>query len=229
MHSLIPTDAVQAAPRQRYVIQIGGDLADWLGVVDWMKLAARIGRTHVTVIVPTGGPFAETVREAEDMWRLAPEVVRGMMLHAMDGHGLMLHGICPELGLASDPGGMAANAVAGRASVWLPGVLAGSRPDLMEDWDATADSLALWLAIELRADRLILVKHGACPCDGSDAEAMLRDGLVGAAFAGWRSRFRGTVRCVNREHAGAFAVAFDAGLEFGCRLAPGQPAGSIMR
>jgi len=213
-------DPTETAPTTRAgacVIQIGCNLADWVAMADWLNLAGRLAAKRPTVIVPTGGPFAETVREAEDMWRLSPAIVRRMMLLGMDSHALLLHGIRPEIATA-DFTAIGANAAAGRASVWLPGSLAQERPDLVDDWDMSSDSLAVWLAVELRAERLILVKSGPCPCHAIDTLAMVRDGLLGQDFPGWR-RFCGKVWCVGRDQVEDLAAALDRGEEFGCPLA----------
>ena len=92
-----PTETAPAVKAGACVIQIGGNLADWVAMADWLTLAGRLAAKAPTVIVPTGGPFAETVREAEDMWRLSPAIVRRMMLLGMDSHALLLHGIRPDI------------------------------------------------------------------------------------------------------------------------------------
>ncbi|UEM20635.1 uridylate kinase [Skermanella mucosa] len=221
---LTPTEKASPTLEDACVIQIGGTLADWVGMADWMALAARLGARRPTVIVPTGGPFVDTVRDAEDMWRLQPGIVRRMTLLAMDSFALLLHGIHPEIGTAAGPVEMKANAAAGRASVWLPSSLAAARRELAEDWDATSDSLAAWLAVEIGAERLILVKAGTCPCHsvedlGADTAAMVRDGVLSPGFPVWRRRFGGAVWCVERERVEDVAAALERGGGFGCPLA----------
>jgi 5-(aminomethyl)-3-furanmethanol phosphate kinase len=214
-----PIEIAPAIKAGACVIQIGGNLADWVAMADWLTLAGRLAAKAPTVIVPTGGPFAETVREAEDMWRLSPAIVRRMVLLGMDSHALLLHGIRSDISTAPDFGAIWANATAGRASVWMPGGLERERPDLVDDWDMSSDSLAAWLAVELRAERLILVKSGACPCHAVDTLGMVRDGLLGPDFPGWRRRFRGKVWCVGRDQVEELAAALDRDEEFGCPLA----------
>jgi 5-(aminomethyl)-3-furanmethanol phosphate kinase len=214
-----PTKTAPATKAGACVIQIGGNPADWVTMADWLSLANRLAAKGPTVIVPTGGPFAETVREAEDMWRLSPAIVRRMMLLGMDSHALLLHGIHPNIATAADFSAIWANAAAGRASVWLPGGLARERRDLVDDWDMSSDSLAAWLAVELRAERLILVKSGPCPCRAVDILAMVGDGLLGPDFPGWRRRFCGKVWCIGRDQAEELAAALDRDEEFGCPLA----------
>jgi 5-(aminomethyl)-3-furanmethanol phosphate kinase len=117
-----PTETAPATKAGACVIQIGGNLADWVAMADWLNLAGRLAARVPTVIVPTGGPFAETVREAEDMWRLSPTIVRRMMLLGMDSHALLLHGIRPDIvATAADFAAIWANAAADQASVWMPG------------------------------------------------------------------------------------------------------------
>jgi len=214
-----PTETAPAVKAGACVIQIGGNLADWVTMTDWLTLAGRMAAKAPTVIVPTGGPFAETIHEAEDMWRLSPSVVRRMVLLGMDSHALLLHGIHSNIATAANFAAIWANAAAGNASVWMPGGLARERADLIDDWDMSSDSLAAWLAVELGAERLILVKSGACPCHAVDTLAMVRDGLLGPDFPGWRRRFRGKVWCVGRDQVEDLAAALDRDEEFGCPLA----------
>jgi aspartokinase-like uncharacterized kinase len=215
-----PPENAIAARAGACVIQIGGNLADWVAMADWLTLAGRLAAKAPTVIVPTGGPFAETVREAEDMWRLSPAIARRMLLLGMDSHALLLHGIRADIAIAADFAAIWANAAAGQASIWMPGGLVLERPDLVADWDMSSDSLAAWLAVELRAERLILVNSGPCPCHAAaDTLAMVRDGLLGQDFPGWRRRFHGKVWCVGRDQVEGLAAALDRDEEFGCPLA----------
>ena len=215
-----PPENAIAARAGACVIQIGGNLADWVAMADWLTLAGRLAAKAPTVIVPTGGPFAETVREAEDMWRLSPTIVRRMMLLGMDNHALLLHGIRPDIvATAADFAAVWTNAAADQASVWMPGGLARERADLVNDWDMSSDSLAAWLAVELGAERLILVNAGACPCHAVDTLGMIRDGLLGPDFPGWRRQFRGKVWCVGRDRVEELAAVLDRVEEFGCPLA----------
>src|SRR5690242_7764731 len=115
------TETAPANKAGACVIQIGGNLADWVAMADWLNLASRLAAKTPTVIVPTGGPFAETIHEAEDMWRLSPTIVRRMVLLGMDSHALLLHGIHPGIATAADFAAIRANAAAGQASVWMPG------------------------------------------------------------------------------------------------------------
>ena len=99
------TETAAAVKAGACVIQIGGNLADWVAMADWLTLAGRLAAKAPTVIVPTGGPFAETVREAEDMWRLSPAIARRMMLLGMDSHALLLHGIRADIATAAGSDG----------------------------------------------------------------------------------------------------------------------------
>ncbi|TMH05976.1 MAG: hypothetical protein E6H79_07895 [Betaproteobacteria bacterium] len=53
----------------------------------------------------------------------------------------------------------------GHAALWLPLDLLRDRPDELTSWDVSSDSLALWLARRLNAERLIVVK--SCPLDAT--------------------------------------------------------------
>ncbi len=53
--------------------------------------------------------------------------------------------------------------------------------EIRESWDVTSDSLAAWLAKQLTANELILVKAAKIP-DKIDVQQMANQGIVDQAF-----------------------------------------------
>ncbi|MBL7590313.1 uridylate kinase, partial [Escherichia coli] len=67
----------------------------------------------------------------------------------------IFRGIEPRLVQSLEPWAEAAPA---RIRIWNPRALRAGHPDIPETWDVTSDSLALWLAARVRAERCALVK-----------------------------------------------------------------------
>ena len=109
---------------------------------------------------------------------------------ALPGHGAPLS---PPVAQGTLPrrGGRESGGDAG-IPVWDPIALRAGHPDIPESWDVTSDSLALWAATQVRAARCILVKSADAPA-GADAWALMRIGLVDAAFPAFAARYGGAV------------------------------------
>jgi hypothetical protein len=72
----------------------------------------------------------------------------------------------------------------GRTALWMPLALMREQADEFTNWDVTSDSLALWLARRLHAERLVLVK--ACAIDHERSlQEQVEAGVVDARFADW--------------------------------------------
>jgi len=98
----------------------------------------------------------------------------------------MLHALEPRLVLVSDEDAILRAQHAGQAVLWMPLSLLRDAPDIITTWEVTSDSLALWLARRLNAERLVVVK--ACevkrPHTLQELSAM---GLVDRRFDQWAS------------------------------------------
>jgi aspartokinase-like uncharacterized kinase len=66
--------------------------------------------------------------------------------------------------------------------IWLPETMVLSASAIPASWSVTSDSLAVWLAAEIGAERLILVKSGTLPARADDAAALSDAGVVDEAF-----------------------------------------------
>lgn len=218
-----PSPAPHAGP---WVVKIGGNPADWEALPGWLDLLARAARP--VVIVPGGGHFAGAVRDAQELWRFHDAVAHRMAVLAMDQYGLMLHGICPLLHLADEEIRLRAHIRAGLPTICLLAGLVLHRPEIVENWDVASDSMAAWLAVQLHAESLILVKSVGCHSGTIDTVGMAQDGLVDAAFPLWRSRFKGETWCVHRDRPDLMEAALATGTGPGCRLPRRQALKEIL-
>jgi aspartokinase-like uncharacterized kinase len=138
-----------------WVVKLGGSLAESAHLPRWLEALSQTA----AIIVPGGGAFADTVRNAQARWQFDETTAHHMAILAMRQYGLMLAGLCPSLLKATTFAELTADT--GRAKVWLP------LPEMLDEagipatWNITSDSLAAWLAGRLGAENLLLVKSAA--------------------------------------------------------------------
>jgi aspartokinase-like uncharacterized kinase len=146
------------------------------------------------VVVPGGGRFADAVRTAQHELGFDDLAAHRMALLAMEQCGLLLISLEPSLVPARSIEAVRQAAQGGRVPVWLPFQDAADAEDIAESWDVTSDSLAAWLARQLGATALWLVK--ACPIPVQDPATLAALGVVDAAFPGFCAAAGCAVRVV---------------------------------
>jgi 5-(aminomethyl)-3-furanmethanol phosphate kinase len=144
------------------VIKVGGSLAGIDGALRrvGMRIAALAQRNR-WVVIPGGGPFADSVRSFAEQHPLSPTAAHWMAILGMDQYAFAL--------AEQIPGGRVVDDQLGIQQAWTDGavpVLAPSRwlraaDELPHRWEVTSDSLAAYLAMLLGAERLVLVKAKA--------------------------------------------------------------------
>jgi aspartokinase-like uncharacterized kinase len=165
-----------------WVLKLGGSLARAPELRSWLDALAN-SSGPIRVVVPGGGPFADQAREAQREFGFGEPVAHRMALLAMAQYGWLLHGLSPRLIPATGLDGVR-NAIAhGRLALWLPRDDEACNEALPQSWDVTSDTLALWLARELGATGVVLVKSapppGAAP---HRADELAACGYLDAAF-----------------------------------------------
>lgn len=171
------------------VVKIGGSLEADPHRRRALLTALADGVLGRCIVVPGGGTFAGAVRVAQAREGFSDAEAHRRALDAMSDAAGIFRGIEPRLVQSLEPWAEAAPA---RARVWNPRRLRAGRPDIPETWDVTSDSLALWLAAQVHAERCVLVKSVNAPGD-HDAAALARVGLVDAAFPGFAARYGGPI------------------------------------
>nr|WP_294506750.1 aspartate/glutamate/uridylate kinase [uncultured Rhodopila sp.] len=180
------------------VVKLGGSHALSPLLPGWL---AAIGRAAGRVVlVPGGGPFADAVRAAQPAMRFGDGAAHDMALMAMAQYGRALTSLASGFVYADMMDAVREAVARRRVPVWSPWPMLRAHPDIPRSWDVTSDSLAVWLATELDADGVVLIKH----CDPA------KDGVVDVAFAGFASRFGGFVRLAGPDDLGAAESLFGA-------------------
>ena len=140
-----------------WVIKLGGSLLGAPELVRWLEILVKYSDGKV-VIVPGGGLFANSVREAQQISNASDEVAHRLALLAMDQFGILLAGLNSGLVTASSELELAERGWQHRGIVWLPSKMALADSSIPQNWQVTSDSLSAWLANKLGAEQLILVK-----------------------------------------------------------------------
>ncbi|PZQ11630.1 MAG: aspartate kinase [Ancylobacter novellus] len=181
------------------VVKFGGSL---LGSPERDGLLAEAARAGA-IVVPGGGPFADAVRAAQPRLGFGAGAAHAMAILAMEQTARALADLHPALAPCGDAAAFAAARARGRGAIWLPAAMALAAP-LPASWDVTSDSLSLWLAATLGADRLVLLKSDGAeggPQDWAKAE------LVDPYFPRLAEAFAGEIALVGPATRAALAVA----------------------
>src|SRR5688572_19730316 len=154
-----PSPVPGAHPLVDIAIKVGGGLlahaAYFEGVLAAISDAADERRL---LIVPGGGPFADTVREVDRQFALSDDAAHWMAVLAMDQHAHLITSRLARGALVRDPGETAATLNAGGLPVLAPFQWLRDADPLPHTWDVTSDSIAAWVAGAVGARRLILIK-----------------------------------------------------------------------
>jgi 5-(aminomethyl)-3-furanmethanol phosphate kinase len=140
-------------------VKVGGGLGRDAGE-DALRALCRIlgelGERHALLVVPGGGRFADAVREADRRFGVRATTSHRMAILGMEQFGWLLSDLIPGAERCADlaqAGGLAD----GRTTVLLPARLALDA--LPASWQVTSDSIAAWVAGQVGADRLVLLKE----------------------------------------------------------------------
>lgn len=176
-----------------WVVKLGGSVARDAELLPlWLELLAELGGGRV-IVVPGGGVFADEVRAAQRQWGFDDRVAHNMAVLAMAQTAMLMQGLNPALQPALNEQQIRQTLRRLRPALWVPLELLRQQPDELTNWDITADSLAVWLAKRLNAERLIVVKSCEVPPpapDGApdarhDWPALADAGVVDRGFAGF--------------------------------------------
>ena len=140
-----------------WVLKLGGSLLGSSELAHWLELVVKYGDGKV-VIVPGGGLFANSVREAQQISNASDAVAHELALLAMDQFGILLAGMNAGLATASSELEIAERGWQHRGIVWLPSKMVLADDSIPKNWEVTSDSLSAWLANKIGAEQLILVK-----------------------------------------------------------------------
>jgi 5-(aminomethyl)-3-furanmethanol phosphate kinase len=161
------------------VIKLGGSLSADVRLKQWLNVLAE---SKSVVIVPGGGPYADMVRQQQARWNFSDDLAHRMAVLAMDQFAIQLHGIESRLSLVNDLAALKQTLEDRQTAIWLPSAMVLSAEEIPASWDVTSDSLAAWLARNLGADNLVIVKSCDIPPESTIAQLIDQD-IVDRGFS----------------------------------------------
>jgi aspartokinase-like uncharacterized kinase len=141
------------------VIKVGGALlksaSDLQSAIAAIENAAP-GRT--LLVVPGGGPFANAVRTVGQLHTLGDDDAHWMAILGMEQFAVLLASRLRDAELVHRPGEIARAHSRGTIPVLAPYRWLREADPLPHSWDVTSDSIAAWVAAQVGARRLVLIK-----------------------------------------------------------------------
>lgn len=145
-----------------HLIKIGGSLAGIDGALRRVgQRIATLAQQERWVVIPGGGPFADTVRAFADQHPLSQTAAHWMAILGMDQFAFALAEQIPGARVVDDLLGIQRAHHDKATPVLAPSRWLRAADELPHSWDVTSDSLAAYLAMLLGAERLVLVKAKA--------------------------------------------------------------------
>jgi 5-(aminomethyl)-3-furanmethanol phosphate kinase len=177
------------------VVKIGGGLLGVPGALDTTCAAvAELGRREPVVVVPGGGALADAVRSLDRRLGLSSDASHWMAILAMDQTAHLLAERIGGAVLVEEPGAIGGALASGRVAILAPSRWLRAADPLPHSWDATSDSISVFVAVALDARRLVLVKPAEVGPEGVDGgfRGLVPVGLE-VSVTGWE-RFVAGVR-----------------------------------
>ena len=163
-----------------WVVKLGGSLMKSGQLQEWLACLRAYHQRQI-IVVPGGGIFADQIRTAQKKWQFGDVPAHKMAILAMEQYGLLLSGLLAEALVVKSEKDLA-NTQLRNIKIWLPAQMLLDNDDIQASWDVSSDSLALWLARQLKATHLVLVKPDVRP-DIVD--------LVDPTFPKWQKNYEG--------------------------------------
>lgn len=195
-----------------WVVKIGGSLLGEPELASWLENLVRFSDGKI-VIVPGGGIFADTVREAQQLSNINDSAAHELALLAMDQFGLLMAGMSAGLATASSELEIAERGWQHRGIVWLPSKMVLADDTIPRNWQVTSDSLSAWLARKLGAEQLILVKSKPLTSYqnalSTPLQKLVEDNLIDSQFVEFAAGQNYQTWLLNKADYNLFEQGFD--------------------
>jgi 5-(aminomethyl)-3-furanmethanol phosphate kinase len=172
-------------PGSLLVLKLGGSLLESGRLAPVLDIVAK--RKRPVIVVPGGGKFADQVRQAQSANGFDDASAHRLALFAMHQMANVIASRSRHFAPAATKEEFGLAGVNGLVPVWLPSTLAGADPTIPKSWDMTSDSLAAWLAGEVGAKEVALVK--SCAVDeAATLDDLTASGIVDPLFRAYVKR-----------------------------------------
>lgn len=217
------------------VIKIGGSLGRGMGLNALCREIMDLGKRYRLLIVPGGGEFADSVRDACTRYALNDTTAHHMALLAMDQYGYMLSQLIVGSSLVADIRSVSEAIETGRAAILIPSAMIMQTDALPHSWQVTSDTIAAWIAQTVDCPRLILLKDvdGLLAMDGNrNLPPVLISNMTVEELAGhvggvdeYLARFLTSTQLetwvINGMHPGRLSELLNTNHAIGTRIEPG--------
>jgi aspartokinase-like uncharacterized kinase len=140
------------------VIKVGGSLAETPKVLESLGAELfRLSKKRLFVVVPGGGKFADAVRDMDAKFAVPAIISHKMAILAMDQYGLLLSQIIPDSSVCDSLKAAREISQCGRVPIFLPSRFLFRSDPFEPSWDVTSDSIAAYVAVKLKACKIIFV------------------------------------------------------------------------
>ena len=174
-------------PASLLVLKLGGSLLESGRLTAVLEIVAK--RKRPVIVVPGGGKFADQVREAQAANGFDDASAHRLALFAMHQMANVIASRSRHFAPAATKEEIGMAGVNGLVPVWLPSTMAGADPAIPKSWDMTSDSLAAWLAGEIGAKDVALVK--SCAVDpAATLDDFTASGIVDPLFRDYVEKLR---------------------------------------
>ena len=147
----------------------------------WLNNIFTYPKKSTCIVVPGGGEFADQIRVSQKYFNFSDEIAHKMALLAMSQYGYFLKGINKSIKIIKNIKDI--YKIKNKGSfLWLPGNSLEHKIGLPQTWDFTADSIALWLATCVKADKLIMVKSKEIFFDQSNIDLHISKNDIDKGF-----------------------------------------------
>ena len=140
------------------VLKVGGSLsAEPKTLRLLMAKLDELSKTDRFVVVPGGGDFADTVRKLDKQFSLDSKISHRMAILAMDQFGLLLSDLSVNSLVVRTFEEAKTAANSGKLPIFLPSQVMFKDDPLENSWEVTSDSIALYIAHKLHAEKVLFV------------------------------------------------------------------------
>ncbi|MDQ7091617.1 MAG: uridylate kinase [Methylococcales bacterium] len=183
-----------------HVVKLGGSLEKSKQLIGCLNKIETLSQEMV-IIVPGGGLFADNVRQSQQCWHFNDVIAHEMAILAMQQMALLFQGLQANfqvLNLVNDIQKQI-KIKAPFKIIWSPCIDELNEATIKASWGVTSDSLAAWLAIQLHASQLTIIKAINIPCLASLSQ--LEDqGIIDREFSFFVSEACFNIQIINANH-----------------------------
>lgn len=181
-----------------FVIKLGGSLCQSGRLLDILDKIRYHYNRHAVVIVPGGGAFADQVRQAQHQWHFGDITAHRMAILAMQQTALLINGIQPHFLITHTVDQVKHHTLQAQTVIWSPDLLELDQAHIAANWQITSDSLSVWLATQLTAQKLILIKSAIIDTQ-ANLQQLTNHGIIDGAFNDFASKCPSDIHIINVE------------------------------